>query len=97
MGNRTVKLAPKILAPIVILALVTITLIAVAVNAQRNVHDSTDLALAAGRQLTHASEIRALSRAIQRDTLNMLATTLLERETIDATEFETLYSQPAAA
>ncbi|MBL8837829.1 MAG: HAMP domain-containing protein [Alphaproteobacteria bacterium] len=66
------KLAPKILAPIVILALVTITLIAVAVNAQRNVHDSTDLALAAGRQLTHASEIRALSRAIQRDTLNMI-------------------------
>ncbi len=66
------KLAPKILAPIVILALVTIALIAVAVNAQRNVHDSTDLALAAGRQLTHASEIRALSRAIQRDTLNMI-------------------------
>ncbi len=66
------KLAPKILAPIVILACVTIALIAVALNAQSVVHDATGRALSAARQLNYASEIRAFSRAVQRDTLNMI-------------------------
>jgi len=66
------KLTPKILAPIVILALVTAGLIVVAVGAQGVVHDATDRALFASRQLNNVGEIRALSRAIQRDTLNMI-------------------------
>jgi methyl-accepting chemotaxis protein len=66
------KLAPKILSPLAILAAVTIAIAATASVSTRGIVDAADAATRAGRQLTDASEIRALSRAVQRDALNIL-------------------------
>src|SRR5262245_14009708 len=66
------KLAPKILSPLAALAAVTIAIAVTAHVSTRSIVDAGDAATRASRELLDASEIRALSRAVQRDALNIL-------------------------
>jgi methyl-accepting chemotaxis protein len=66
------KLAPKILSPLAVLAAVTIAIAATASVSTRSIVAASDASALARRELLDASEIRALSRAVQRDALNIL-------------------------
>jgi methyl-accepting chemotaxis protein len=70
MFNRS-KLASKILAPILGLALVLILVATGALWLQRKVADINRQGANASAQAIEASEVRALSRAIQRDALKL--------------------------
>ena len=65
------KLASKILAPVVGLSLLLILIVAAALWLQRNVANINRQAAGASAQAIEASEVRAFSRAIQRDTLKL--------------------------
>jgi methyl-accepting chemotaxis protein len=66
------KLAPKILSPLIILAVATAAIATVASLGTERIAAAGDAASRAQHQLADAGEIRALSRALQRDTLNIL-------------------------
>jgi methyl-accepting chemotaxis protein len=66
------KLAPKLLAPIVALAAVTLATVATSLMVDRVTTGAHQAVVRAQREMIEASEIRALSRAIQRDTLNTI-------------------------
>jgi methyl-accepting chemotaxis protein len=66
------KLAPKIMAPMLGLALTLVALVGFALWLQSAVATITDRAGAAGARMIEASEVRALSRAIQRDALKLM-------------------------
>ena len=65
------KLASKILTPVVGLSLLLILVVVAALWLQRNVAAINRQAADASAQAIEASEVRALSRAIQRDTLKL--------------------------
>ncbi len=65
------KLASKILAPVVGLSLLLILVVTAALWLQRNVANINNQAAGASAQAIEASEVRAFSRAIQRDALKL--------------------------
>ena len=70
MFNR-LKLATKILAPVVALSLLLILVLTASLWLQGNAANINRQAADASAQAIEASEVRALSRAIQRDTLKL--------------------------
>ena len=64
-------IAVKILAPVVGLSLLVALVIVTAIRLQTNVADANRKASALSAEVIEASEVRALSRAIQRDALKM--------------------------
>lgn len=68
------RLMHKLFLPVVLLAVVAAALALTANFFLERVDQSSDRALTANEKALQASEIRALSRAIQRDTLNIILT-----------------------
>ncbi|MGL5448308.1 MAG: methyl-accepting chemotaxis protein [Rhabdaerophilum sp.] len=68
------KLMHKLFLPVLLLALVAVALALTGNIFLGRINQSSDRALTANEKALQASEIRALSRAIQRDTLNIILT-----------------------
>jgi methyl-accepting chemotaxis protein len=75
------RLMHKLFLPVLLLGSVAVVLAVMANLSLGRVDRSSDLALAANEKALRASEIRALSRAVQRDTLNIVLTTSAEERT----------------
>jgi methyl-accepting chemotaxis protein len=69
------RLMHKLLVPVLLLAAVAIALAITANHFLGRVDQSSARALEANEKALQASEVRALSRAVQRDTLNIILTT----------------------
>ncbi len=66
------KIAPKLLTPVLALGGALTLVIVLALGMNSHVRTRHEAATRADRQMIEAAEVRALSRAIQRDTLNMI-------------------------
>jgi methyl-accepting chemotaxis protein len=72
MEMRTMKLAPKILAPLAILTLTAIAIVGVSHQFGESRTRLENLAALTSDQIIKAETVRSLSRSIQRDTLNLI-------------------------
>jgi methyl-accepting chemotaxis protein len=66
------KLSVKLLLPTALMGLILVVLAGVVIIGQHRVSAAGERLQRANRQMLDASEIRALSRAIQRDALNII-------------------------